>query len=57
MPCAGEARRTILEGYEPLLKKKRWCLLKRPVNLTDRQRLSSRELAKIEERLGRKRST
>ena len=27
---AGEARRVIREGYEPVLKKKRWCLLKRP---------------------------
>jgi transposase len=41
---AGEARRMVREGYEPLLKKKRWCLLKRPENLTDKQRLSLREL-------------
>jgi transposase len=41
---AGEARRMIREGYEPLLKKKRWCLLKRPENLTDKQRFSLREL-------------
>ena len=34
----------VREGYEPVLKKKRWCLLKRPENLTDKQRLSLREL-------------
>ncbi len=27
---ASEARRMAREGYEPVLKKKRWCLLKRP---------------------------
>ena len=37
---AGEARRMVREGYEPVLKNKRWCLLKRPENLTDKQRLS-----------------
>ena len=41
---AGEARRMIREGCEPVLKKQRWCLLKRPENLTDKQRLSLREL-------------
>jgi transposase len=41
---AGEARRMLREGYEPVLKKKRWCLLKRPQNLTDKQRVSLREL-------------
>ncbi|MBN8509287.1 MAG: transposase [Burkholderiales bacterium] len=43
---AGEARRMIREGYEPLLEKKRWCLLKRalkrPENLTNKQRSSLR---------------
>jgi len=41
---ASEARRMMREGYEPVLKKKRWCLLKRPENLTDIQRSSLREL-------------
>ena len=41
---ASEARRMVREGYEPLLKKKRWCLLKRPENLTNNQRTSLREL-------------
>ena len=31
-------------GYEPVLKNSRWCLLKRPENLTDNQRISLREL-------------
>ena len=41
---ASEARRMLREGYEPVLKKKRWCLLKRPENLTDNQRMGLREL-------------
>ena len=35
---AGEAKRMKREGYEPVLTKSRWCLLKRPENLTDNQR-------------------
>ena len=31
-------------GYEPVLKKSRWCLLKRPVNLTGKQKLKLRDL-------------
>ncbi len=34
---AGEARRMKQDGYEPVLKHSRWCLLKRPENLTDKQ--------------------
>ncbi len=41
---AAEARRMAQQGYEPVLKKSRWCLLKRPSNLTDNQRLKLREL-------------
>lgn len=41
---AGEARRMVREGYEPVLKNTRWCLLKRPENLTDKQSVSLREL-------------
>src|SRR5471032_1125656 len=36
---AGEARQLVKDGYEPVLKKSRWCLLKRPGNLTDSQRI------------------
>ena len=35
---AGEARRLAQDGYEPVLKKSRWCLLKRKTNLTPKQR-------------------
>jgi transposase len=41
---ASEARRMAREGFEPVLRKKRWCLLKRPENLSDQQRMSLREL-------------
>ena len=41
---AVEARRMIQDGYEPVLKKSRWCLLKRPNNLTDNQRLKLRDV-------------
>jgi transposase len=30
---AEEAKRLVRDGYEPVLKKSRWCLLKRPENL------------------------
>lgn len=43
---AAEARRMAREGYEPLLKRSRWCLLKRPENLTDWQRLKLRDLVR-----------
>jgi len=41
---SGEARQLIKDGYEPVLKKSRWCLLKRPENLTDTQRVKLREV-------------
>jgi len=41
---AAEARRMVRDGYEPVLKKSRWCLLKRRENLTDTQRLRLRDL-------------
>jgi transposase len=41
---AAEARRMAQDGYEPVLKKSRWCLLKRRTNLTDTQRLKLRDL-------------
>jgi len=34
---ADEARRMQHDGYEPILKHSRWCLLKNPENLTERQ--------------------
>jgi len=41
-----EARRMKEEGYEPLLKHSRWCLLKRPENLSERQAAKLAELLK-----------
>ena len=34
---AAEARQMAREGYEPVLKRSRWCFLKREKNLTDKQ--------------------
>jgi transposase len=34
------------DGYEPVLTKSRWCLLKRPENLTERQTVKLAELLK-----------
>ena len=41
---AAEARRMKQDGYEPVLKHSRWCLLKRPENLTDKQTVKLDEL-------------
>jgi transposase len=41
---AAEARQLIKDGYEPVLKKSRWCLLKRSENLTDSQRIRLRDV-------------
>lgn len=41
---AGEARRLKQDGYEPVLKHSRWCLLKRPENLTEKQTVKLDEL-------------
>jgi transposase len=41
---AAEAKRLRSDGYEPLLTHSRWCLLKRPENLTDRQTVKLDEL-------------
>jgi len=43
---AGEARQMKRDGYEPLLKHSRWCLLKRPENLTDTQRIKLADLVR-----------
>jgi len=43
---ANEARRMHQDGYEPVLKKTRWCVLKRPGHLTGQQRGRLRELLK-----------
>jgi transposase len=43
---AEEVRRLKADGFEPVLKHSRWCLLKRPENLTDQQTVKLRELLK-----------
>jgi transposase len=43
---AGEAKQLKADGYEEVLKHSRWCLLKRPENLTDRQTVKLSELLK-----------
>jgi transposase len=40
----GESKRLERDGYEPVLKNSRWCLLKRPENLTDKQTVKLAEL-------------
>jgi transposase len=41
---AAEARKLIQDGHAPLLKKTRWCVLKRKVNLTAKQQHRLRDL-------------
>lgn len=43
---AAEVKRLERDGYEPVLKRSRWCLLKRPENLTDKQTVKLSELLK-----------
>jgi len=43
---AEEAKRLRRDGYEPVLKRSRWCFLKRPANLTDKQTVKLTELLK-----------
>lgn len=41
-----EAKRLARDGYEPILKHSRWCLLKRRENLTEKQTVKLSELLK-----------
>jgi transposase len=41
---AAQSRKMAEEGHEPLLKKSRWCVLKRQANLTPQQRFRLRDL-------------
>jgi transposase len=41
---AQEQRKLVTDGYEPVLTKSRWCLLKRKENLTDKQSVKLKEL-------------
>lgn len=41
---AAETRRMAQEGHQPLLKKSRWCVLKRKENLTAQQKIRLRDI-------------
>lgn len=41
-----ESKRLVRDGYDPVLKHSRWCLLKRRENLTDKQTVKLSELLK-----------
>lgn len=41
-----EARKLVADGYEPVLAKSRWCVLKRRENLTSNQRFRLRDILK-----------
>ena len=41
---SAEAKRMAADGHEPILKHSRWCLLKRPENLTSKQNVKLRDL-------------
>jgi transposase len=41
---AAEARKMAQDGHQPLLKKTRWCVLKRKENLTSQQKFRLRDL-------------
>ena len=43
---AEESKRLVRDGFEPVLKKSRWCFLKRPANLTAKQTVKLSELLK-----------
>jgi transposase len=43
---AEESKRLVRDGYEPVLKRSRWCFLKRPENLTKKQTVKLSELLK-----------
>ncbi|MGE0759164.1 MAG: ISL3 family transposase [Pirellulaceae bacterium] len=43
---AAEAKQLQRDGYEPILKHSRWCLLKRPENMTAKQTVKMSELLK-----------
>lgn len=43
---ASEAKRLVADGYEPILKRTRWVLLKRPAHLTEKQDIRLADLLK-----------
>jgi transposase len=49
---AKESKELAAKGYEPVLKRTRWLLLKRPENLTEKQERKLAELLQYHLRLG-----
>lgn len=45
---AAEAKQMARDGYEPVLKRSRWCFLKREENLTDKQRVKLDDLLRYD---------
>lgn len=45
---AAESKELAAKGYDPVLKRSRWCFLKREENLTDRQRLKLKDLMRYD---------
>lgn len=45
---AAESKALAAKGYEPVLKRSRWCFLKREENLTDKQRLKLKDLMRYD---------
>jgi transposase len=43
---AEESKRLTRDGYEPVLKRSRWCFLKRPANLSDKETVKLAEVLK-----------
>ncbi len=43
---SAEAKQMKRDGYEPILTKSRWCLLKRPENLTGKEKLKLRDVVR-----------
>jgi transposase len=50
---AAEWRRMARDGHAPLLKKSRWCVLKRKANLTGKQQLRLRDLLRYNRQTAR----
>lgn len=44
---AGEAKQMKAKGFDPVLKNTRWCLLKRPENLTEKQEATLADLLRF----------
>jgi len=45
---AAESKQLVRQGYEPVLKRSRWCFLKREENLTEKQRVKLADLLRYD---------